>query len=328
MKMKLRHVMLGLLAGATLMPFVGVQAADAQIVMRLAENQPETNPVTVAMYRFADLVKEYSNGEIEVQVFPGAQLGQEPETIEQAQAGIIDFTRVNSVGLANVSPSMGAFTLPYVFADWDHKYRVLDGEIGAEVLADLEEVGLKGFAYMDAGSRSFYTTEGNKIESIEDLKGKKIRVQPAPISIRMMELLGAVPTPMNYGEVYSALQTGVIDGAENDFVSYHTSAHYEVAPNYVVDAHLSPPALLLMNKAKFDSLSPELQDAVTRAAVDASMYEREIMREANEKARQTVIDGGATVTEIDNAPFQAAVQPIYEEFPDLMPLLDRIQAAK
>lgn len=328
MKMKLRHVMLGLLAGATLMPLVGVQAADAQIVMRLAENQPETNPVTVAMYRFADLVKEYSNGEIEVQVFPGAQLGQEPETIEQAQAGIIDFTRVNSVGLANVSPSMGAFTLPYVFADWDHKYRVLDGEIGAEVLADLEGVGLKGFAYMDAGSRSFYTTEGNKIESIEDLKGKKIRVQPAPISIRMMELLGAVPTPMNYGEVYSALQTGVIDGAENDFVSYHTSAHYEVAPNYVVDAHLSPPALLLMNKAKFDSLSPELQDAVTRAAVDASMYEREIMREANEKARQTVIDGGATVTEIDNAPFQAAVQPIYEEFPDLMPLLDRIQAAK
>ncbi len=124
------------------------------------------------------------------------------------------------------------------------------------------------------------------------------------------------------------MQTGVIDGAENDFVSYHTSAHYEVAPNYVVDAHLSPPALLLMNKAKFDSLSPELQDAVTRAAVDASMYEREIMREANEKARQTVIDGGATVTEIDNAPFQAAVQPIYEEFPDLMPLLDRIQAAK
>ncbi|WP_051914138.1 TRAP transporter substrate-binding protein [Nitratireductor basaltis] len=326
--MKLRHAMLGLLAGAALMPFVGVQAADAQIVMRLAENQPETNPVTVAMYRFADLVKEYSNGEIEVQVFPGAQLGQEPETIEQAQAGIIDFTRVNSVGLANVSPSMGAFTLPYVFADWDHKYRVLDGEIGTEVLADLEEVGLKGFAYMDAGSRSFYTTEGNAIESIEDLKGKKIRVQPAPISIRMMELLGAVPTPMNYGEVYSALQTGVIDGAENDFVSYHTSAHYEVAPNYVVDAHLSPPALLLMNKAKFDSLSPELQDAVTRAAVDASMYEREIMREANEKARQTVIDGGATVTEIDNAPFQAAVQPIYEEFPDLMPLLDRIQAAK
>ena len=150
----------------------------------------------------------------------------------------------------------------------------------------------------------------------------------APISIRMMELLGAVPTPMNYGEVYSALQTGVIDGAENDFVSYHTSAHYEVAPNYVEDAHLSPPALLLMNKMRFDSLPPEQQEAITRAAVDAAMYERDLMREANEQARQTVTEGGATVTEIDNAPFQEAVQPIYEEFPDLMPLLERIRAAK
>ncbi len=322
--MNMRHALLGLLASAAILP----GAASAQTVLRLAENQPDSNPVTVAMYHFADLVKEYSGGEVEVQVFSGAQLGQEPETIEQAQAGIVDFTRVNSVGLANVSPSMGAFTLPYVFADWDHKYKVLDGDIGAEVLADLEEVGLKGFAYMDAGSRSFYTVEGKTIASIDDMQGLKIRVQPAPISIRMMELLGAVPTPMNYGEVYSALQTGVIDGAENDFVSYHTSAHYEVAPNYVEDAHLSPPALLLMNKMRFDSLPPEQQEAITRAAVDAAMYERDLMREANEQARQTVTEGGAAVTEIDNAPFQEAVQPIYEEFPDLMPLLERIRAAK
>lgn len=322
--MKMRHALFGLLAGAVFLP----GAAAAQTVLRLAENQPDTNPVTVAMYRFADLVKEYTNGEVEVQVFSGAQLGQEPETIEQAQAGIVDFTRVNSVGLANVSPSMGAFTLPYVFAGWDHKYKVLDGDIGAEVLADLGDVGLKGFAYMDAGSRSFYTVEGKTISSIEDLKGLKIRVQPAPISIRMMELLGAVPTPMNYGEVYSALQTGVIDGAENDFVSYETSAHYEVAPNYVIDAHLSPPALLLMNKARFDSLPTEQQEAITRAAVEASLYEREIMREANEAARETVVANGATVNEIDNAPFQKAVLPIYEEFPNLMPLLERIQAAK
>jgi len=322
--MNLRHALFGLLTSVAFLP----GAASAQTVLRLAENQPDTNPVTVAMYHFADLVKEYTNGEIEVQVFSGAQLGQEPETIEQAQAGIVDFSRVNSVGLANVSPSMGAFTLPYVFANWDHKYKVLDGDIGAEVLADLEKVGLKGFAYMDAGARSFYTVEGQPIASIGDLKGMKIRVQPAPISIRMMELLGAVPTPMNYGEVYSALQTGVIDGAENDFVSYETSAHYEVAPNYVTDAHLSPPALLLMNKMRFDNLPIEHQEAIAKAAVDAAMYERKIMREANEKARETVVEAGATVNEIDNTPFQDAVQPIYEEFPDLMPLLERIKAAK
>ena len=309
-------------------PLLLARPATAETVLRLAENQPETNPVTVAMYRFAELVDEYTEGEVKVQVFPGAQLGQEPETIEQAQAGIVDLTRVNSVVMANVSPSMGAFTLPYIFSDWDHKYRVLDGEIGDEVFADLEDVGLVGLGYMDAGSRSFYTVEGKPVTSIEDLEGLKIRVQPAPISIRMMELLGAVPTPMNYGEVYSALQTGVIDGAENDYVSYLTSGHYEVAPNYVEDAHLSPPALLLMNKAKFDSLPAEHQEAIRRAGEEASLYEREIMREANEEAREKVEAGGATVTEIDNAPFQEAVQPIYEEQTELSSLIERIRAAR
>ncbi|WP_413615294.1 TRAP transporter substrate-binding protein [Halomonas cupida] len=303
-------------------------SATAETVLRLAENQPENNPVTIAMHRFADLVQDYTDGEIVVQVFAGGQLGQEPETVEQAQAGIIDLTRVNSVVLANVSPSMGAFTLPYVFADWDHKYRVLDGDIGAEVLEDLKDVGLVGLGYLDAGSRSFYTVEGKPITDIEDLKGLKIRVQPAPISIRMMELLGAVPTPMNYGEVYSSLQTGVIDGAENDYVSYETSTHFEVAPNYVEDAHLSPPALLLMNKVRFDSLSPEHQEAVTRAGMEAALYEREIMRTANEEARARVVEAGASVTEIDNTPFQAAVEPIYEEFPDLEPLIEKIKAVR
>ncbi len=319
----IRSAIVGLLAGIVWLP-----QASAETVLRLAENQPESNPVTVAMHRFADLVKEYTDGEVTVQVFSGAQLGQEPETIEQTQAGIIDLTRVNSVVLANVSPSMGVFTLPYIFGGWDHKYRVLDGDVGTEVLNDLEKVGLIGFGYMDAGSRSFYTVEGKPIRSIEDLKGMKIRVQPAPISIRMMELLGAVPTPMNYGEVYSSLQTGVIDGAENDYVSYHTSAHYEVAPNYVEDGHLSPPALLLMNKAKFDSLPEDQQAAIRKAGMEAALYEREIMRQANQDARKTVEEGGATVAEIDNGPFQAAVQPIYEEFPDYKPLIERIKAAK
>lgn len=305
-----------------------LDSASAQTVLRLAENQPETNPVTVAMHRFADLVKEYTDGEVVVEVFSGAQLGQEPETIEQAQAGIIDFSRVNTVGLANVSPSMGAITLPYVFRNWDHKYAVLDGDIGDDLRADLEDVGLVGFDFMDAGSRSFYTVEGKPVTKLEDLKGLKIRVQPAPISIRMVELLGAVPTPMNYGEVYSALQTGVIDGAENDYVSYETSGHYEVAPNYVEDQHLSPPAIVIMNKARFDSLPEDQQAAIEKAAHEAALYEREIMRAANEAARTKVEEAGATVTEVDNGPFQEAVSSIYEEYPDLKPLLDRISATQ
>ncbi|MDF1587294.1 TRAP transporter substrate-binding protein [Marinimicrococcus flavescens] len=302
--------------------------ADAQTVLRLAENQPETNPVTIAMHRFADLVKERTNGEIVVEVYSGAQLGQEPETIEQAQAGIVDFARVNSVVLANVSLSMGVFTLPYIFRGQEHKYAVLDGEVGKEVRADLEKVGLVGFDYLEAGTRNFYTREKNPITAIEDLEGLKIRVQPAKISTRMVELLGGTPTPMNYGEVYSALQTGVIDGAENDYVSYLTSGHYEVAPNYVEDGHLSPPALLLMNKARFDGLSEEHRTAITEAAREAALFEREAMTKANQEARKTVEEKGVTITTIDNTPFSQAVQPIYDEFPELAGLIARIQAAK
>ena len=300
--------------------------AAAETVLRLAENQPESNPVTVAMHRFAELVAEYTDGEVRVEVYSGAQLGQEPETIEQAQLGIVDFTRVNSVVLANVSPSMGVFTLPYIFRDLDHKYAVLDGDIGQDVLADLADYGLIGFDYMEAGTRNFYTREANPITSIEDLAGLRIRVQPAAISTRMVELLGAAATPMNYGEVYSALQTGIIDGAENDYVSYLTSGHYEVAPHYTEDGHLSPPALLLMNLARFESLPAAHQEAIRQAAHEAALFEREAMLAANEEARETVLAAGVTIHTLDNAPFRAAVEPIYAEFPDLLPLIERIQA--
>lgn len=299
-------------------------SAHAQTILRLAENQPDDNPVTIAMRRFAELVEEYTHGGIAVEVYASGQLGQEPESIEQTQAGIIDLTRVNTVVLANVSPSMGVVTLPYIFTTPEQKYAVLDGEIGQELREDLREFGLVGFDFMEAGTRHFYTR--TPVNSIEDLAGLQIRVQPAPIATRMVELLGASPTPMNYGEVYSALQTGVIDGAENDYVSFLTSSHYEVAPYMIEDGHLSPPAILLMNAARFDGLPQEHQDAITQAAHEAALSQREAMYAANDEARQTVIDGGVTVVETDPAPFQAAVRPIYEEYEDLLPLVERIQA--
>lgn len=316
----------GLLAGCAIA--VTAQFATAETVLKLAENQPDTNPVTIAMYRFAELVEDYTGGDVKVQVFSGAQLGQETETIEQTQAGIIAMTRVNTVTLANVTPSVGVFTLPYIFRDTEHKYAALDGDIGNDVRAEMAEVGLVGFDFMEAGSRSFYTREGAPVASLEDLKGLKIRVQNSPISIRMVELLGGVPTPMNYGEVFSSLQTGVIDGAENDFVSFLTSGHYEVAKNYVVDSHLSPPAIVVMNKAIFDGLPADQQDAISRAAREAAIYQRDLMFAANEEAKQTVIEAGVTVSPIDNGPFQEAILPIYDEFPHLNDYIARIKAVK
>ena len=303
-------------------------SSDHTITLRLAEGLPENNPVTLAMHRFAELVESKTRGKVIVKVHAGGQLGQESETIEQTRLGIIDFTRTNVVVLANISPSVGVFTLPYIFHDQAHKYRVLDGDIGHDVRADLQYVGLIGFDFLEAGERSFYTRGDKPINTLADMKGLKIRVQPAPIMIRMIELLGAVPTPMNYGEVYSAIQTGIVDGAENDYVSYSTSGHFEVARNYVEDRHLSPPAILLMNLKKYQSLPLEYQQAIAAAARKIALFERDLMNKANHLAKQKMAKAGVAITSIDTAPFRQAVQPIYREFPSFSSLIARIQAVE
>ncbi len=298
---------------------------EPDITLRLAESLPKNNPVTVAMYRFAELVESNTQGRVTVKVYASAQLGQESETIEQARLGIIDFARTNAVVLANVSPSVGVLTLPYIYRDQEHKYKVLDGAIGRDIRTDLRDVGLIGFDYLEAGNRSFYTRADKPINTLADMRGLKIRVQPAPIMIRMIELLGAVPTPMNYGEVYSAIQTGIVDGAENDYVSFATSGHYDVAKNYVEDNHLSPPAVLLMNLKKYQSLPTQYQKAISAAAHDVALFERELMNEANRKAKGDMLEAGVSITSIDSTPFRQAMQPIYDEFPAYSDLLGRIR---
>lgn len=302
----------------------GRSEASGPIVMRLAENQPDNNPVTIAMVRFAELVSEKTNGEIVVEVFASAQLGQEPETIEQAQAGVIEFARVNSVVLAEVAPEMGVFTLPFIFADQEHKYRVLDGPIGQEVLDSLAANNLVAFAYMEAGTRNFYLRQPAR--SLADLRGKRIRVQPAAISIRMVELLGAAATPMNFGEVYSGLQTGVIDSAENDYVSFYTSSHYEVAPYFMLSGHLSPPALLVMNLQRFNSLSAAHQEAIRSAAIEAALYQRDRMNAFQNESRDRVVAAGVEIIEVDVTEFQSAVAPLYNDFPQFRARINAIQA--
>jgi tripartite ATP-independent transporter DctP family solute receptor len=295
------------------------------IVLRLAENQPDNNPVTIAMKKFAELVDEKTNGEVNIEVYANAQLGEESDNIEQVQAGALDMARVNSVSLAQTVKELNVFTLPYIFTSQEHKYEVLDGEIGQSVLAKFEEYDLVSFGYLEAGSRNFYTTK-KPIKSLEDLKGQKIRVQPSEVSIQMAELLGAVPTPMNYGEVFSALQTGVIDGAENDFVSFYTSGHYEVAKHITLDEHLSPPALIIMSKQVWDGLSPEHQEAIREAADEATEFERKAMNDFQGESRAEVEKAGVTVYEVNVKEFQDAVAPIYDSYPEFKDIIDKIRS--
>lgn len=298
---------------------------DKLITLRLSENLTDSNPTTIAMRKFAELVAQKTDGKVQVKVYANAQLGQGTEAIEQVRLGVIDFARVNSVILSNVSPSIGVFTLPYIFKDTRHSRKVLDGPVGDDVLRDLNGYNLVGFHYMEAGFRSFYTREGITINSLDDLKGLKIRVQPSPISIRMIELLGGVPTPMNYGEVYSSIQTGVIDGAENDHVSYIMSGHYEVAPKYSEDKHLSPPAILIMNHSKFKSLSSKHQQAVREASFESAAFQRGLMDKGASDAIIKLKAAGVTIIPLDNAPFAEAVKPIYDEYPAYKQLIERIR---
>ncbi len=320
--MKIRASVLSVLL---LLVVFSLPAVAAPIVMRLAENQPDNNPVTHADLYLAELVKEATGGEVVIEVYSGAVLGQETESIQQTRAGIIEMARVNTVPLADFIKELGVVTLPYVFVSPEHQYKVVSGEIGEEIARAFENVGLKLICWFHAGSRNFYTVN-KPIKSVADVKGMKLRVQPSKISIKMVELMGGVPTPMNYSDVYSALQTGVIDGAENDYVSYYTSSHYEVAKHYTEDGHLAPPAVVIMNKDKFDALKPQYQKILLESGRKAMDFEFEKMIAFNNESKEKVVAAGCQVYTVDVVEFQKAVAPIYEDFPEFGEVLKRIRS--
>ncbi len=289
--------------------------AAQEITLRAADNQPEDYPTVVGLRAMADYLNENSDGRIQMEVFAGGQLGDERSTIEQAQLGVIDIVRTSTSPVGEFYTPMGVYSLPYIFRSEDHFVNVLQGDVGEELLAGLEEADLVGLAYYDSGSRNFYTTD-TPIRSVEDLQGLRIRTQQSQVVLDMMELLGAEPVPMAFGEVYSSLQTGVIDGAENNFPSYGPFGvrHYEVAPYYTLDGHARVPEVVMISKATWDGLSPEDQALVREAAQASVPVEFEAWADLVEESRQAVVEAGSEIIEVDTQPFQEAVQPLYDQY--------------
>jgi tripartite ATP-independent transporter DctP family solute receptor len=303
----------------------GAQESGEKVLkFKLAENQPANNPISKGMEKFAELVKEKTNGSVEIEVYTDAQLGDEISTIAQIEAGTLDFARVNTSALASTADEVGVFTLPYVFINQTHKYNVLDGKPGQDVIKALEKYGMIGLRYWEAGSRCFYTTK-TPIKSVADMKGLKIRVQQNEVAMKMVELLGAKATPMAYGEVFQGLQTGVVDGAENDYVSYYTSGHYEVAKNYSVDAHMAPPAIVLCSEKSWNKMSEDQQKAVSEAAVEASLWQREAMNDYQNVSKEAAIASGCVIYDVDAKEFQDAVSEIYDMYPQYSDILEEIK---
>lgn len=297
------------------------------IVLRLAETHGADYPTTKGDYEFARLVEERTDGRIKIEVYPGSQLGEERAVIEQVQFGAIDFTRVSISPLAAFAPDFNALQMPYLYRSADHMWQVLNSPIGDEFLESLEPSGFVGLCWYDSGARSFYNSV-RPIKTIKDLAGLKIRVQESALMVGLVEALGAVATPMPFGEVYSAIQTGVIDGAENNWPSYYSTSHYEVAQYYTLDEHTRVPEITIASKITMDKLSKEDQEIIKKAAKDSMDFQIKAWAAYEKVAEDAVKANGNEIYRLpDNSEFQAAMQPLYDALsPELKKVVAKIRA--
>jgi tripartite ATP-independent transporter DctP family solute receptor len=297
------------------------------IVLRLAETHGADYPTTKGDYEFARVVEERTDGRIKIEVYPGSQLGEERAVIEQVQFGAIDFTRVSISPLAAFSSNFNALQMPYLYRSADHMWEVLNGPIGDKFLSSLEPAGFVGLSWFDSGARSFYNSV-RPIKTVENLAGLKIRVQESELMVGLVEALGAVATPMPFGEVYSAIQTGVIDGAENNWPSYYSTSHYEVAKYYTLDEHTRVPEITIASKITMDKLSPEDQEIIKQAAKDSMLYQINAWAAYEKVAEEAVVANGNEVHRLsDNSAFQEAMQPLYDALPqELQDVVAEIRA--
>ena len=298
------------------------------IVLKAADTHADGYPTVEAVEHVGELLSDWTNGRIQVKMFAGRQLGEEKDTIEQTIAGAIELNRVNLAPLNGIIPETAIPALPYIFRSIDHMHKVMDGEIGAEILASMEKHGLVGLAFYDSGARSFYNSK-RPINSPADMQGMKIRVQNSDLFVATMEALGANATPMEFGQVYEALKTGVIDGAENNWPSYESTRHFEVANHYTLDQHSLSPEVLVISKIAWDKLSATDQQLVRKAAALSVPVMRELWNARVVSSKEKVIaNGNMVIDSVDKQPFIDAMKPVYERFAGtdaLQALVTRIQ---
>jgi tripartite ATP-independent transporter DctP family solute receptor len=308
---------------------LGAEAPARQAtILKLGHGLDVSHPVHKAMVFMAERVKEKSGGRMQVQIFPSEQLGNEKECIEALQLGYLAMTKTSSAPLEGFVPQMQVFGIPYLFRDSEHLWKVLNGPIGKQILLAGESKRLRGLCYYDAGARSFYAKK--PISGPSDLAGMKIRVQNSIMSMKMVQAMGGSPTPIPWGELYTALDQGVVDGAENNSPSFRTSRHYEVCPYYSLDEHTCLPDILVIGTRIWSQLSPEEQRVLQEAADESVVYQRKVWAEAELKDLETVQKQGVTIIRPDKASFRESVQSVWKEFEgtEIGELIRRIQEVK
>ncbi len=306
-------------------------ATACEMTLRSSDTHPDGYPTVEGVKAMAAEVKEKTDGRICIEVFPSSQLGEEKDTIEQTQFGVIDMVRASFGSFNDIVPVTQTLSLPYLFTSTQHQHTVMDGPIGEEIAEDFAERDLIALAYYDGGSRNFYNSQ-KPIRTVADLKGMKFRVMQNDVFVDMMSALGANATPMPYGEVYSSIQTGVIDGAENNFPSYDSSGHAEVAKYFTMDQHLMVPELVAVSKATWDKLTPQDQEVMRTAARNSATLQRQLWAEQEKVSEEKVVAAGAElVKDVDKTAFIEAMAPVYEKYvttPEAQDLVKRIQETK
>jgi tripartite ATP-independent transporter DctP family solute receptor len=302
-----------LCAGLLFLGPTGCRKREDTTVLKLAHSLSTEHPVHKAIEFVATRVDELSGGSLRIDVYPAEQLGSEREAIELVQLGILAMTKTSTGPMEGFVPAMKVYGLPYLFRDSEHMWKVLDGPIGKRLLAAGTPKGLKGLCYYDAGARSFYTTE-RRITSPADLAGLKIRVQKSEMSRRMIEAMGGAPTPIDWGELYTSLQQGVVDGAENNTPSFFNSRHYETCRYYTLDEHLRVPDMIVINPQVWNDLSPRHRAVLQQAADESVAFQRELWAKTEREDLEAVRRAGVEVVRPDQQPFVEAVQSLWRQF--------------
>ncbi len=290
----------------------GKSKEDGVTVLKLAHGMDTTYPAHKAMEFMAQKVTEKSGGKFRIDIYPSEQLGSERECIEQLQFGGLAMTKTSSSPMEGFIDEMKVLGMPYLFRDSEHCWKVLLGPIGKELLNAGSKVNLKGLCFYDAGARSFYAKKA--INSPADLKGMKIRVQKSPIARKMVEAMGGSPTPIDWGELYTSLQQGVVDGAENNPPSFEISLHYEICKFYTLDEHTMPPDVLLISTIVWNKLSPEFQRILQEAADESVPYHRKLWAEKGAASMKNIEAAGVKIIRPDKKPFRESAKKMWVEF--------------
>jgi tripartite ATP-independent transporter DctP family solute receptor len=307
---------------------ISCESGDHVREIKLAHGLSEDHSVHLGMVDFAKRVSDKSDGKLTIRIYPNGQLGSESQCLELLQIGSLGITKVSAAVMESFAPQYKVLGIPYIFRSQEHLFKVQDGPIGEAILNSGNEYWLQGLCFYDAGNRSFYTTN-KEIRSPEDVVNLKIRVMKSNTANRMISLMGGNPVPISWGEIYTALQQGVVDGAENNPPSFYLSRHYELCKYYILDEHTSIPDVLVISTHVWNDLTEQERAWIKEAARESVKVQRALWKKSVDESLAAVQGAGVIILTPDGARFREICQPLIESFKqdlELKDLIERIEA--